>query len=100
LQSLQWTSSSGFTSDQRVDPVDQRDAVDLDLVTAPAGGDRLLRADGADPRDHALDLPDNGQIYANDVERGLDVFSLDHRAVAGAATLARANSQTQERLVP
>jgi hypothetical protein len=40
----------------------------------------------------------NGFIYANDIDRGLDVFSLGHPAVAGAAVLERDNPQTQERL--
>jgi hypothetical protein len=40
----------------------------------------------------------NGDIYANDINRGLDVFSLDHQSVAGAARLFRDNPQTQERL--
>jgi hypothetical protein len=40
----------------------------------------------------------NGHIYANDINRGLDVFAIDHPAVEGAATLNRDNPQTQERL--
>jgi hypothetical protein len=40
----------------------------------------------------------NGFIFANDINRGLDVFSLDHPSVAGAATLDRNNPQLQERL--
>jgi hypothetical protein len=40
----------------------------------------------------------NGFIFANDINRGLDVFSLDHPSVAGAATLDRDNPQLQERL--
>jgi hypothetical protein len=32
VHSSQWTSSSGFTGKQRFHPVDQPDAVDLDLV--------------------------------------------------------------------
>jgi hypothetical protein len=42
----------------------------------------------------------NGFIYANDSDRGFDVFSIAHPAVAGAATLERDNPQTQERLFP
>lgn len=38
----------------------------------------------------------NGFIYANDITRGFDVFSINHPAVAGAATLSRDNPQTQE----
>jgi hypothetical protein len=40
----------------------------------------------------------NGFIYANDSNRGFDVFSIDHRSVRGAARLKRNNPQTQERL--
>ncbi|HSI80292.1 MAG TPA: hypothetical protein VK919_06530 [Solirubrobacterales bacterium] len=40
----------------------------------------------------------NGFIYSNDIERGVDIFELDHPAVEGAATLFRDNPQTQERL--
>jgi hypothetical protein len=40
----------------------------------------------------------NGFIYASDIERGFDVFSIDHRSVRGAAQLNRDNPQTQERL--
>jgi len=40
----------------------------------------------------------NGLAYANDSERGFDVFTLDHPFVAGAASLFRDNPQTQERL--
>jgi hypothetical protein len=42
----------------------------------------------------------NGFIYANDIARGFDVFSLAHQSVAGAATLDRNNPQTQEVLFP
>jgi hypothetical protein len=42
----------------------------------------------------------NGFAYANDIVRGFDVFSLAHPAVVGAASLARDNPQTQERLFP
>jgi len=42
----------------------------------------------------------NGFIYANDINRGFDVFALDHPAVVGAASLQRDNPQTQERLFP
>jgi hypothetical protein len=42
----------------------------------------------------------NDFIYANDINRGLDIFSIDHAAVEGAATLERNNPQTQERLFP
>lgn len=42
----------------------------------------------------------NGFIYANDINRGFDVFSLADSSVAGAATLFRNNPQTQERLFP
>ncbi|MDX8056237.1 hypothetical protein SK571_43265 [Lentzea sp. BCCO 10_0798] len=42
----------------------------------------------------------NGFIYANDINRGLDVFALDHPATVGAASLQRDNPQTQERLFP
>ena len=42
----------------------------------------------------------NGFVYANDIVRGFDVFSLAHPAVAGAALLERDNPQTQERLFP
>jgi hypothetical protein len=40
----------------------------------------------------------NGFIYANDIDRGVDVFSLDHASLRGAARLSRDNPQTQERL--
>jgi hypothetical protein len=40
----------------------------------------------------------NGFIYANDIARGFDVFSIDHQSVRGAARLNRNNPQTQERL--
>jgi hypothetical protein len=40
----------------------------------------------------------NGFVYANDIERGFDVFFVDHRSLAGAAHLFRDNPQTQERL--
>jgi hypothetical protein len=40
----------------------------------------------------------NGFVYANDIERGFDVFSIDHRSLRGAANLKRDNPQTQERL--
>ena len=63
------------------------------------GGDRLLR--GNEPaRRHLVVVWHNGFIYANDIDRGFDVFSLDHPSVAGAATLDRDNPQTQERLFP
>jgi hypothetical protein len=42
----------------------------------------------------------NGFVYGNDINRGFDVFALNHPAVAGAATLNRDNPQTQERLFP
>lgn len=42
----------------------------------------------------------NGFVYANDIVRGFDVFSLAHPSVAGAAVLDRDNPQTQERLFP
>lgn len=42
----------------------------------------------------------NGFVYANDIARGFDVFSLTHPAVAGAVLLERDNPQTEERLVP
>jgi hypothetical protein len=42
----------------------------------------------------------NGFIYANDIARGVDVFSIAHPAVAGAATFERNNPQVQERLFP
>jgi hypothetical protein len=42
----------------------------------------------------------NGFVYANDISRGFDVFSLAHPSVAGAAQLDRDNPQTQERLFP
>jgi hypothetical protein len=40
----------------------------------------------------------NGYIYANDVERGFDVFSLEDPAVAGAQDINRDNPQTQLQL--
>ena len=40
----------------------------------------------------------NGYVYANDIARGFDVFSVDHPAVEGAATLDRDNPQTQTRV--
>ncbi len=40
----------------------------------------------------------NGHVYANDIARGVDIFSFDHPSVAGAADLFRDNPQTQERL--
>ena len=58
---------------------------------------------GAGPNVHASTWSSywhNGFIYANDIARGLDVFSIAHPAVAGAATLDRDNPQTQERLFP
>jgi hypothetical protein len=42
----------------------------------------------------------NGFIYANDIDRGFDVFSLDHESVEGAALLDSNNPQTQEVLFP
>ena len=42
----------------------------------------------------------NGYVYANDIVRGVDIFAVDHPALAAAATLARDNPQTQERLFP
>jgi hypothetical protein len=38
----------------------------------------------------------NGNVYANDIERGLDVFDLQHRSLRDAETLDRNNPQTQE----
>lgn len=40
----------------------------------------------------------NGAVYANDITRGFDVFAVSHPSLAGAATLARDNPQSQERL--
>jgi len=42
----------------------------------------------------------NGYVYANDIARGVDIFAVNHPSLAGAATLARNNPQTQERLFP
>jgi hypothetical protein len=42
----------------------------------------------------------NGYVYANDIARGVDIFAVNHPALAGAATLARNNPQTQEKLFP
>ncbi|CRK55138.1 putative secreted protein [Alloactinosynnema sp. L-07] len=42
----------------------------------------------------------NGFIYGNDILRGVDVFAINHSAVAGAALLQRNNPQTQERMFP
>lgn len=41
----------------------------------------------------------NGFIYANDIQRGLDVFLLSDKARAGAVKLPYLNPQTQERLI-
>ena len=38
----------------------------------------------------------NGKIYESDIRRGLMIWDLDDRRVAGAKTLARSNPQTQE----
>jgi hypothetical protein len=40
----------------------------------------------------------NGFVYTNDISRGVDIFSVDHPSLAGAADLFRDNPQTQERL--
>ncbi len=40
----------------------------------------------------------NGFVYTNDINRGVDIFSVDHPALVGAANLSRNNPQTQERL--
>lgn len=40
----------------------------------------------------------NGHIYANDMSRGFDVFTLDDPSVAGAVRLPYVNPQTQEAL--
>lgn len=40
----------------------------------------------------------NKFVYANDPERGFDVFSVDHPSLRGSAFLYRNNAQTQERL--
>jgi hypothetical protein len=40
----------------------------------------------------------NGFVYANDINRGFDVFFVKHPALRGAARLFRDNPQTQERL--
>ena len=40
----------------------------------------------------------NGFVYANDIVRGLDVFSVAHSSLTGAANLDRDNPQTQTRL--
>jgi hypothetical protein len=37
----------------------------------------------------------NGFIYANDIVRGLDVYSVDHPSLDGATNLDRDNPQTQ-----
>jgi hypothetical protein len=70
-------------------------------VTDPANPVEIGYYEAASP--HALTWSSywhNGFIYANDIDRGFDVFSLDHPAVVGAATLDRDNPQTQERLFP
>ena len=38
----------------------------------------------------------NGYIYANDIERGIDVFSFSSPVVKGATILPHLNPQTQE----
>ena len=40
----------------------------------------------------------NGNVYANDIERGFDVFEVQHPSLEGAASLDRNNPQTQEEL--
>jgi hypothetical protein len=35
-------------------------------------------------------------VYANDIDRGLDVFDIRHRSLRGAESLDRNNPQTQE----
>jgi hypothetical protein len=70
-------------------------------VTDPANPVEIGFYEAHDP--HAVTWSSywhNGFIYANDIERGVDVFELDHPSVAGAATLFRDNPQTQERLFP
>lgn len=42
----------------------------------------------------------NGAIYESDITTGLNVFTLDDEAVAGAQTLDRLNPQTQEFTIP
>jgi hypothetical protein len=42
----------------------------------------------------------NGFIYANDITRGLDVFSFASPAHRNARRLSRLNPQTQEFLLP
>jgi LVIVD repeat len=41
----------------------------------------------------------NKFVYANDSDRGVDVFKVDHPALAGSDFLYRNNPQTQERLI-
>jgi hypothetical protein len=70
-------------------------------VTDPANPVEIGFYEAHDP--HALTWSSywhNGFIYANDIVRGFDVFSLDHPSVVGAALLDRDNPQTQERLFP
>jgi hypothetical protein len=70
-------------------------------LTDPANTFEIGFYEAHDP--HALTWSSywhNGFIYANDIDRGFDVFSLSHPSVAGAATLDRDNPQTQERLFP
>ena len=69
-------------------------------VTDPANPVEIGYYEAASP--HALTWSlywHNGFIYANDIDRG-STCSLDHPAVAGAATLDRDNPQTKERLFP
>jgi hypothetical protein len=42
----------------------------------------------------------NGFVYGNDINRGIDVFQVNHPSLAGAVSLFRDNPQTQERLIP
>ena len=89
--------------------------IDRDILVSAAYHGGTTVADVTDPADpvelgfyearnpHATTWSSywhNGFVYANDIERGLDVFSVDDPALQGAAELKRDNPQTQMRLFP
>jgi hypothetical protein len=68
-------------------------------VTDPADPEEIAWYEAMSP--HALTWSSywhNGFVYANDIDRGFDVFSVADRRLRGAAHLKRNNPQTQERL--
>lgn len=73
------------------------------LVPAPVGREiAYFDAEDADGRGHADTWSSywyRNQVYANDIERGLDVFGYTGDAIDGARSLHHLNPQTQERLL-